>query len=366
MRILYLADTDLDATSGVAHKILMQSGQWAARGHEVLLISLASLSRFSLDGKRLTPRRVTIERRGWKIFPHLLLTSWQLKRVLRQFDYDIVYMRYRLYAPFFKRALGPQPQIVEINTDDISEYRLSSRLLYLYNRMFRTLFLRSVDGLVCVSRELQQKFAWLDKPSVVIANGIDTSEYPFAPSTKTVKPSLVFIGSPNQKWHGVDKIFYLAEKLPEFDFHIIGIKDEGRSNLFYHGYLDVRNAMEVVQRLDVGIGTLSLHENRMHEASPLKTRQYFSHGLPVIYAYKDTDISAEEPFVLQLPNNRENIQTHLREIKEFVRSVYHDSTIRKQARDFAVAKLDVTVKEDARLHFFNTVLQKRITMTGEL
>lgn len=359
MNILYLADTDLDTSTGVGQKILMQSSQWVKQGHKVVIVSLESLSCFSITGERLTEPQISVKRRGWKIFVHLLLSSWRLDKILKTVEYDIVYMRYRLYSPFFKRALGTQPQIVEVNTDDVNEYRFSSKLLYMYNSSFRNLFLRSVDGFVCVSHELQKKFRYLDKPSIVIANGINTDKYVFESSTNGSRPSLVFIGSPNQKWHGVDKIILLAEKLIEFDFHLIGMDGEGRTNLFFHGYLSTEKAKNFVKTQDIGIGTLSLYENKMSEASPLKTRQYFAHGLPVIYAYNDTDIGGAESFVLKLPNSETNIVENIEKIRDFVIAVYRDNELRQHARAFAKEKLDITVKEEQKMKFFEMILQNR-------
>lgn len=359
MKILYLSDTDLDNPSGVAQKILMQSNQWEIQGHEVILVSLDSLSFFSLNGERLTEPKINIKRRGWKVFIHLHLSSWRLKRILQEIDYDIVYMRYRFYSPFLQSALGHSPQIVEINTDDINESKLSSKLLYLYNKFFRYYFLKSVDGFVCVSYELQKKFNYLGKRSIVIGNGINTNKYEVELSTCGVRPSLVFIGSPNQKWHGVDKIIFLSEKLKEFDFHIVGMDGENRENLLFHGYLSTEGAKHFVKNKDVGIGTLSLYENKMTEASPLKTRQYFSHGLPVIYAFDDTDIGEEEPFVLKLPNTKANIEENIKKIRDFVLSVYHDNKLRQRSRSFAEDKLDVSVKENQRLEFFDMIWKSK-------
>ncbi len=83
MKILYVSDTDLDKTSGIAQKVLMHSDQWVAQGHEVLLVSLESLSLFSLNGERFSKPKIDIKRRGWKIFVHLLLSSWRLKKIIQ-------------------------------------------------------------------------------------------------------------------------------------------------------------------------------------------------------------------------------------------------------------------------------------------
>jgi glycosyltransferase involved in cell wall biosynthesis len=359
MKILYLSDTDLDQMSGVARKILMQCQRWEKEGHEVEILSMNSMSWYSTGGERLTAKSLLIKRRGWKVFLHLAWGTFLLQKMLQGKSYDIVYMRYRLYFPFFKKALGRARQIVEINTDDLEEYKLSSSLLSMYNRYFRHFFLSKVDAFVCVSRELGEKFKIFHRPVCVIANGIDCSQYEFVPMTQTQKPSLVFIGSPGQKWHGVEKIVWLADRLPEFDFHIVGIDGASRKNLYYHGYQPHDKAQEIVKTKDVGIGTLSLYVNKMTEASPLKTRQYLAHGLPLIYAYEDTDISAEVSFALRIANNENNVTDTLDEIKRFIFAVYQNRSIRKKARSFAEEKLDVKGKEKKRLHFFEKVLENR-------
>lgn len=356
MKILYLADQDLDNETGVSQKISMQSKQWTIEGHQVTILSLESLSFFSVDKQRLSAPLITIKRVKWKIFTHLLYSSWKLKEILKDVDFDIVYMRYRLYAPFLKAALKNSPQIIEINTDDINEYRHSSSLLYWYNRIFRLLFIRLADGFVCVSNELNAKFTIFNKPTVVLANGIKTDAFSFVTSTLTSRPALVFIGSPNQKWHGIDKVVYMSHKLPDFDFHIIGSDGINTPNLFYHGYLPTAEANSLVQKFDVGISTLSLYEKKMWEASPLKTRQYLAQGLPIIYSYIDTDITSENTFSLQLENNQNNVSDAIDRIKVFVNNVHSDSGKREEARKFASDQLDVTVKEKKRLSFFREFL----------
>ena len=274
MKILYLSDQDLDNESGVSQKICMQVRQWLASGHEVSVLSLESLSFFSVDKKRISPPKVNIKRAGWKIFIHLIYSSWTLKSVLKDCDFDIVYMRYRLYSPYMKRALKNRPQIVEINTDDVNEYRHSSFLLYMYNIIFRRFFLSKVDGFVCVSKELNAKFKVFNKPTLVIANGIKMDELTFQDKTHTTEASLVFIGSENQKWHGVKKIVRMAKELKEFSFHIIGQEGDNTENLFYYGYLPTDKANAIVQKHDIGVSTLSLYENKMKAISSSGVTNY--------------------------------------------------------------------------------------------
>ena len=354
MKILYLSDTDLDESSGVAKKILMQANQWKKLGYHVEILSWDSLSWFSLDGERLTKPKIFVKRRGWRVLPHLYLTTLKIIKELKNKHFDVIYMRYRLYSPFFSIIKRHGKIVVEINTNDKEEFK-KSFFLHLYNSLFRNLFLKNIDGFVCVSNELQKIFSAHKKPIAVIANGIDVEQYEFLEKTNNNKPNLVFIGSPNQRWHGVEKIEYLASKIPEFNFHFIGIEKENKENLRYYGYLNDLEARKIVAKMDVGISTLSLYLNNMQEASPLKSRQYLAQGLPIIYAYEDTDIVDEYRFCMKLPNTPNNVASNIDKIKAFVYKVFQNSACRLEARRFAKTHLDMAIKEQKRLEFFRKI-----------
>jgi len=356
MTILYLSDQDLDNGSGVSRKILAQVRAWEKENHRVVLVSTASLTFFTSAGERIGIPHLRIQRRGWRIFAHLLVGTWRLRRLLHDVSFDLVYTRYRLYAPFFRNALKNRPLVVEINSDDRREYRSSSVLLAGYNRLFRRFFLQDADGFVCVSRELSKTFCIRGKPCAVLANGADVSSIPFMPSVSNPRPTFVFIGSAGQPWHGVDKIVAMAQSMKAFDFHVVGTEGASTDNLFFHGFLDAREHQLLVGSCDIGIGSLALHRIGMHEASPLKTRQYLAQGLPVLYAYDDTDLASKEPFALCLPNTEDNVQTHAEAIAAFALKVWNDAQVRHQAREFAMKHLDVSVKERIRLEFFRKVL----------
>ena len=113
---------------------------------------------------------------------------------------------------------------------------------------------------------------------------------------------------------------------------------------------------KIVSKCDIGICSLSLHFNKMNEASPLKSRQYLAQGLPIIYAYNDTDFSGDEEFTLQIPNTLSNIEDKIDEIKKFIVKCHGNSELRLKAREFALNHLDVSIKEKKRIEFFKKVL----------
>ena len=357
MKILYIVDTDIDQISGVASKVCMQAKIWEEEGNEVIILSAYSLSFFNLDGKRLSDAKIQRRNKGKLSF---LINAYKssifLKFLIKEIDFDVVYTRYKIYDPFFKSAVKHKPIIAEMNTVLETETKLRSLILYMYYSFFKKISFSTIEGFVCVSKEINIQTFKNKYKSVIIANGIDVNNFILENSRKNVKPKLVFIGTPGQIWQGFDKVVYLSSKLKSFDFHIIGRSGDNTNNLFYHGYLSQKESISILKTADVGICTLALHRKSMKEASPLKSRQYLALGLPIVYAYDDTDINQEYDFALKLPNTEENVKNNIAEIQNFVNNVFNNDSIRSLAKKFAKLHLDAKGKEIKRLQFMQQIL----------
>jgi hypothetical protein len=161
------------------------------------------------------------------------------------------------------------------------------------------------------------------------------------------------VGSPNIDWHGMDKVKTLAKAIPDFDFHIVGIKNQDNDvrNLTYHGICTPSQLAELYQSMDIGLGTLALHRKGMNEACPLKCREYAAFGLPFIIGYKDNDFSGQN-FVLEIENTENNVVENIERIKKFV-----NDWKGKRVPYSSIEKLiSVITKEKQRLDFFTNVL----------
>jgi len=358
MTIAYLIDCDPHLNSGVMQKIEQQTQQWVLQGHTLYLISLKTMTVYNKEKNSLFKTKASQVRFGQIGTAIDLLHNAALAPALfDKISFDLIYTRYRLYMPFINKVLKKYPVIMEINSDDLLEYRLHSQMTSIYNRLTRDLFLKNIDAFISVSHELKQKFLYLEKPIDVIANGIDTTACPFLTYKNNKSPTLVFIGTPQQPWQGLEKIEMLARHFQEYHFYIIGTDGTDTQNLRYLGYLSAPEANKVIARCDIGIGTLSLYQKGMNEASPLKSRQYLACGLPLIYAYQDTDIPDDASFALQLKNREENLDYP--SIKAFIENVFARPDIAKEARRFAEEVLNYEHKEKARLSFFKKVLDEK-------
>jgi len=358
MTIVYLIDYNPKSNSGVMQKIHQQSSEWIKEGHKVYLVSTKTVAIHDPSNNTIIYQykipSFKFGRLGTAF--NLLISSFFLQKLLLKIDFDILYMRYRLYMPYFQKVLKQYKVIMEINSDDAQEYQLHSMLTHYYNKYTRNYLLKNVDAFVAVSKELKNRFEYLKKPTIVIANGIKTNEYEYLEIPQNQKPILVFIGTPKQPWHGLDKIHQMATYFPYYTFYIIGTDGINTDNIHYFGYLDNKEASKIIEQCDVGIGTLSLYKTGLTEASPLKTRQYLACGLPLIYAYDDTDIPSEVEFALKLQNSENNM--NYAKIETFVRKIFKRTNIRKSAREFAINILDYSKKEKHRLDFFQKIINE--------
>jgi len=291
-----------------------------------------------------------------EVFPYTTLktrlksTSHLTKRVF-EWKPDMIYFRYNPPYPPLPKLFRSIPTVVELNTDDVEEYRLGSVHRYWYNRLTRGNVYRPAAGLVSVSYELTQlpNIMKYHKQTLVLANAIDLKTYPQLPVPDNQRPRLAFMGAERLPWHGEDKITWLAQQLPEFDFDFIGTDGKRLDlppNATAYGYLARDEYEQVLRKTDVAIGTLALHRKHMKEACPLKVREYLAFGLPTIIAYQDTDFMEGAEFLLSIPNTEDNAQTHLDGIRKFV----HAQQGQRVPRE-AISHIDAVHKEQQRLDF---------------
>ena len=355
MKILYLIDHDPSLSSGVMNKIKSQVSTWVQLGHTVSILSSSTLTLY--DGQFTAvdtlPRKLRGRSNRLSVAARLMMSTFLLRKLAKHVDADVIYMRYRLYTPRLLSLFGKRKLIMEINSDDSTEYKLRSLWTHFYNKATRGILLSRVDAFVGVSEELSDRFSSPGKPCVTIANGIDVAQHSFFNNNDT-PPKLVFIGTPGQPWHGIDKVEKMAEKFQEYMFYIIGPTGKDTDNLKYLGVLPNSAANEFIRTCDIGIGSLSLHLKGLTEASPLKTRQYLASGLPIIYGYRDTDIPANSSFALELLNCKDNLDFEA--IKKFILDVVGDAHVKGTARLFAESALAYRVKEKERISFFGKVV----------
>lgn len=355
MKILYLAEWDAFSSSGVLRKIEAQFHEWLSVGADATLLLLSPApgagAEPSVGGVRV------------KVFTHLTgkygltkLYKWRAIREIRSFvkDFnpDVIYYRQASWSPGILSVLkSAKCVVVEVNSDDVSEAMHYGFVKGLYFLLTRRLLISSVSGFVCVGDELAESYKGYGKPVCAVANGFDVGSVLPRPLPMNSRPQLVIVGSPGQRWHGFDKLVRAAALYPDFDFHIVGERLDGLPpNVISHGYVRQAELEALYAKMDFGIATLALHRKGMNEASPLKTREYLAYSMPVIGAYRDTDVSGCD-FFLELPNVENCLELSVGRIREFVEKWKG----RPLNMDVVVERIGSKAKEERRLQFIRSV-----------
>lgn len=368
MKILYLSDVNIDRTSGVLTKINHQIEYWTNSGHEVYFISIEN---FKTNFKNILLTK--------KVTDFLVIQQLALRRIVKEgashgflngtlgqnkiLKYckkilpDLIYLRELLPFPGIQKTLNFFPAILEANTLLKEELKLASGKARLAQKQFSELIYLNINGFIGVTDEIKQQFTKYKKPLITISNGIDLKNVAGRKTLSNYRgqPNIVFVGSPNQAWQGVDKFVLLAKNCPEFNFHLIGMKiPENLPNLIQYGYLSQNELDEIYPKMDIGIGTLAAFRKNLNEACPLKVRAYLSKGLPVVIAYFDKDLTNQD-FVLKIENSEESIINNLLKIKEFILQkkeiIVSEETVRPL--------ISSEIKEKERLTFFEMIIQNR-------
>ncbi|HEY6962933.1 MAG TPA: glycosyltransferase [Gaiellaceae bacterium] len=349
MRIAYVCLWDLAAQDGVAGKILMQARLWRELGHDVVVFWM-------------TPRPGDVEGVQPFVFGSVrqrLSASVGAARAARAFRPDVVYLRYDVHLPPIWALVRAEPTVVEVNSDtgDAMRNVWKNDVVRRYNRVNRALLVGAARGVVAVSRELAGSSG---RPAVVVSNGIDLSAIEPLPAPSNERPRALFLGSPRQPWHGVDKLLRLAADMPEVDVDVVGYAHGDRAlagvvppaNVVLHGYLPHDRYLPIARRADFALGSLALHRAGLDEGAPLKVREYVALGLPVILAYADSDLAGvEAPWLLRLPNSEDNLAAG----RDAVRAFAFAARGRRVPRSAVAPLVDAREKERRRLSFMDDV-----------
>ncbi len=354
MKVAFLAHFRGGSESGILRKVASQTAAWTELGAQVGLF-VATSPRSAAAWSEI-PAAVSV--RTPPDGPLGLLREREdLAADVRRWLPDVVYARHGLVYPGILRLARRFPVVVEVNGDDLAEFRLLSPRRYWLARLTRGLLLRRAAGLVFVTRELaaSPSFTGFRRPSVVIGNGFDLASVEPAPPARNPQARLIFLGHPNTPWHGLEHIAELAAATPDWQVDVVGPRSEEFDqpippNLVVHGLMSGGAYRPLLASADVAIGTLKLYRTAMTEASSLKVREYLATGLPVILGHRDTDFPDGAPFLLELENGPRCVLDATPRIRAFV-----EAWAGRRVPREAIAHLDTRPKEQARLDFLASV-----------
>ena len=357
MKIAYLMRHDITKNDGVTKKVLDQTTEWKKSGHTVQVFCYVYNK-----GKS-----IIVDANQYKIRPPLknkFVLENDLLKDLEVFSPDVVYYRYSTLNRTLRKVLSKYKVVTEVNTDDLGESKLlwekernlKSFARYFTYTLFRSQILKKVQGIIAVTKEIAElpSTTKYDKPTVYIPNGIDLEKYQTIKKQNEAyeRVGLFFIGSPNQPWHGVDIIEEMSKKLPQYDFHIVGMEGDSSENLFWHGYLQKDEYLKILKKCQICIGTLALERKNMKEACPLKVREYLAYGYPTIIGYEDTAfLENDVDFILKLKGNKVSDEA-IEKIGSFIELVK-----KMVVTSDLIQNIDIIELEKRRLSFIEDIFK---------
>lgn len=357
MKIAYVLSTNPFEENGVNKKVKSQVHAWEMLGNEVQVFSILVHESERKKKQYLKAR----------IYPRkkLFILPKEFKKDIKQFNPDIVYLRFEVFKPFQYSILKKFNVVTEINTDDLVEYKLLAeenireKIRLMYHILTRWIILKYSKGIISVTHELLT-VSYINrfrKPSFVVPNSINLEDYDVVTKKRNEIPQLVTMGTADYPWHGIDKIIELAKStMGLLSFHIIGPDGLGYpklNNVKFYGYLKQKDYETIISHCDIGISTLSLHRKKMNEANSLKLRDYLAYGLPSIIGYRDTAFLNEIPkWIFELPNIKSNISENKLEIIEFCKKMKNYVVEHDESRLF----IDSAVIEKNRLSFMGSLI----------
>lgn len=214
-------------------------------------------------------------------------------------------------------------------------------------------FSRYVDTVVTFGERTEKLWGI---PAINVDNGVTVDAIPLR-EDRAPRDSIHLLGVVGTSVvHGYERVLYgmrsYREKpgsMPVF-FRVVGNNetiadlrelaaslDLGESVEFL-GYKNAAELAELYCESDVGISPLAEYRVGLSRLSPLKSREYLASGLPLFFAYEDSLLTPDLPFVKIFPNDATPID--IGEVVDFVLACRSDPTLPEQERRFAKEHFD--------------------------
>lgn len=372
MKIAYVFSANYWKKDGVSKKISSQISLWREMGHDVSGFCLTPYKYRNenpqpFDFKVIPFKKSRLNFVNNSDFLSRFMQSNGLSENLENLEPDVIYFRYETYKPFLKNLLSfPCKRVMEVNTIDVVENRtlafnsVKNFAICIYSYFTRNKIFKRVDKLVTITDEIakHESIAKFNLPHVAIPNPIDLSKVNTLKRKKDQrerKPKVLFLGSRNFPWFGVDLILKLAESVKDkLDFVLIGALgvDSPPTNVDVHNYLSGSELKEVVGTCDISMSSAALFRYGLNEAATLKVREYLAWGFPLILCHTDSAFKNQNPgpdWVLQIPNQETGLQENLEKIVDFCYK-HRDTLV---AEDEVKKYLDIEKLEAKRIDFLS-------------
>jgi hypothetical protein len=212
---------------------------------------------------------------------------------------------------------------------------------------FGPLVLAEALGGICVTNEIAnyEISRYSNYSTYVLPNGIDKV------SNRMDKPvwnghdirAVLIIGS-FSKWHGVERIFSaIVEKedaIGSVILDVIGLDDASTfsddilnsgATVNFLGKMNDFEINQIMHKYHIAIGSLGLHRIGLTEACPLKVREYWANGVPVLLSYEDSAcLGDEEMSKWTLKMSADETPVDWTAVREYITSIFQNENWKRE------------------------------------
>ena len=155
-RIAYLIHWNEGRDSGVCKKVADQITMWVQEGYEVALC-LFTKHAMEMEWRMLLPGEASLIVQHYVPGYKRMRSFQELLARVEHWSPDLIYHRFDLFYVSLPALLRKYSSVIEINTNDLKELSLGSKLRYYYHRFTRAWVLKAAGGFVFVSKELSEE-----------------------------------------------------------------------------------------------------------------------------------------------------------------------------------------------------------------
>lgn len=354
IKILYIASISVNDI-GVIKKVKDQLDYWSKSN-----VELTFLNRGGQTGKFNGHRYKVFEYKSNNLSR---IFDFQLNRIIKQGEFDMVYYRFGPMPLFFPSV---EKLVVENNSRIETEKKHKSFVNRIFISIYHRLFKSRAHAVVGVTPECLEDFDVIPSQNKgVFGNAINISDTLFHEviADKREGRVAVFVGSEGHLWHGLDRLIRAARLDQSIRYDIVGYSYEAITkslplnesipkNVFIHGRLTGERLESVLRGANVAIGSLAMNLNDLKFSSSLKNRQYLQFGLPIVMQGFDHDLK-DLDFVRSLPVDFDD-QLLLSAIRDLL-----DLKLGHSQFEEIFKSISSQCIEERRLDFFKSILNNK-------
>ena len=316
--MLYIVYDDLcdKCYVGIRKKILAQVRVFSKKFERVFYTSYSGQMLYLLTDETVIEKELAIT---WQECYKIIL-GWIIK-----YSISKTYIRYNFADRWFIEFLKEQKRrniasVLEFPTFPY-EGEVSNKRSIMEDRHYRTQISEYIDR--CTTYTNFDEIFGIT--SILLLNGVDIEEHPARNPRKKDGSIVLLAVAAMAKWHGYERViegmaqYYEENGKKNILFKLVGDGPEiGKykslvqkygleTKVEFCGKLEGKALDMQYDESDIAIGSLGMYKTGLENASPIKMREYYTRGLPIVYGYEDLGFQGNEEYLLRLPNNSEPV-----------------------------------------------------------